>query len=46
MGGIREQGKIASLLMDFIIAQLPSNFNGFLTVDFLEVLADYEAAAS
>ncbi len=32
--------------MDFIIAQLPSNFKWFLAVDVLQVVADYKAPGS
>ena len=37
------EGKNGSLLMTFVIAQLPSNFERFLAVESLQVLADYEA---
>lgn len=35
----RAEEKIVSLLMDFVIAQLPSNFERILGVDFLQFLA-------
>lgn len=35
-GHKRAEGKFVSLLMDFVIAQLPSNFEKILVVDFLQ----------